>query len=119
MSKSPDISPESFAVAMAAFLKNTTPKATKTVSHLVGTWQRQENGKTYYYRFQDDGTLETNETNVGGGLLKGRYDTADNTLQLEPHDQLCISNLSLSVTGKQLHIQRTDGKAYDYAKKTM
>ena len=111
-----DISSEIFARAIASMLKEPSDSTPVSMSkRLAGTWEREENGKVYYYTFKDDGTIETNDI-PGNEILTGHFVfDQDNVLHMEPHEVLKISNLVS--TGGHLMISFEDGSSRDYRKK--
>jgi hypothetical protein len=112
----PDISAESFALALASMLAGAraeTP-APAIGPRLIGTWQREDKGKAFYVVFHDDGVFETNE-NKNNEKLKGHFKIGmDNAVLLEPHDLTQINSLTLSVSGRNLTLGFADGRVYDY-----
>lgn len=115
----PTISAESFAIAFASLFK--TAKSDSSIptigSQLIGTWQRELNGKIFYYKFNDDSTFETNEV-TDHEILTGHYNIGiENAILMEPHELLKINSLMLSVSGSSLTIGLTDGSFYEYTRK--
>ena len=116
MADKSNISPESFAIAFASLFAAGKGgfSAAAIGPKLIGTWQREHNGKVFYYTFNDDGTLETNEVS-GHKVLKGHYTIGiEGAIHMEPHELLRISGLTLSVSGSSLTISFVDGSSYDY-----
>ena len=114
----PDISPESFAQALATMISgaqaNKSTRAAANLPKLTGTWQHERDGRIFYYRFSEDGTYETN-SHTGLEIIKGQYTVGiDGTILLEHHEILQISGIMLSVSGNHLTIGLTNGKSYDY-----
>lgn len=110
----PDISAESFAIALASMLSGASDVGKP---QLVGTWQREFDDKTFFYKFNEDGTFVTNTVN-GRKTLEGNYKLGiDGAILMEPHELLQISSLILSVSGSGLTIGLTDGSIYDYKRK--
>ena len=110
------ISAESIAIAFASMLNpaKTDTSAPSIGPRLVGTWQRECDGKAFYYKFNDDGTFETNEVN-GRETLEGHYNAGfENAILMEPHELLQVSSLMLSVSGNSLTIGLMDGSLYEY-----
>jgi len=115
----PDISSELFAKAISSMLAAPQGGSATPVigSKLVGTWQRKSEGEVFYYKFNNDGTFETNEV-VDHKPLIGHYKIGiGDALHMEPVDLLQISSLTVSLTGSSLTIGRTDGSIYDYKRK--
>ena len=114
--KPPDISADSFAIAFASLFATakSSPTALTIGAQLTGTWQRESNGKIFYYNFNDDGTFETN-TVMNHEIIKGHYSIGiENAVLMEPHDLLQINSLMLSVSGSSLTIGLTNGTSYEY-----
>ena len=108
----PGISSESFAVAFASMVSDIKPIAVGP--RLVGTWQRDSDGKALYYKFNNDGTFETN-TVPGHELLQGHYKIGmEDDILMEPHELLKVSSLMMTVSGQILTIFYSDGSAYDF-----
>lgn len=111
----PEISEESFAIAFASMLAGLTDGSLPVEKpKILGTWQREFEGQTFYYKFNEDGTFETNDT-PDNGLLKGSYTLGlGGSILMERHHVLKISSIMLSVSGSGLSISLTDGQNYDY-----
>ena len=115
----PDISPESFAIALASMLNAEKAGSSGPAigPQLVGTWQRERDGKTFYYKFNEDGTFETNEV-AGHENLTGSYKVGDESaIHMEPHELLQVNGLMLSISGSSLTVSLMDGSSYDYRRK--
>ena len=109
-----DVAAEMFAKAIATMLA--APEdgsglgATISVKRLVGMWERQDNGKVFYCKFNDDGTFESNEV---GDLLTGSYVLdPEGVLHMEPHEIMKIVNIVVS--GRYLMMDREDGSFWEY-----
>ena len=114
----PEISSEAFNIAMAAIVGalQTSPDAAK--QKLLGTWQREFEGKIFYYTFNDDGSFETNDVS-GQDILTGHYIIdQDNVLHMEPHELLQIANLTFSVSGLSMNIQLLNNVSLEYKRCT-
>ena len=93
----PDISTESIAIAFASMLAAVRADSSEPIigSQLVGTWQRECDGKAFYYKFNDDGTLETNEV-ISHEPLEGHYKVGfENAILMEPHE-LSLTRLNIA-----------------------
>ncbi|MCL1842904.1 MAG: hypothetical protein FWF79_03755 [Defluviitaleaceae bacterium] len=118
----PEISPESFAKALATMLsgEGAKPTAASIKPKIVGKWQRGEN---FFYEFKDDDTFETNEF-IGAtpdtiSMLKGNYKIAwDNNVLMEPHDKLTFNSLMLSPSGENLIIGLKNGTTVEYKRES-
>ena len=112
----PEISPESFAQALVTMISGVKPGSgtTAIAPKLIGTWQREADGKIFYYKFMDDGTFETNDA-ANHETLQGHFSVGvENAILLEPHEILQVNGLTLSVSGDRLTISLTNGKSFDY-----
>ena len=112
----PAITAEGFAAALASMLKtsNTASSELEIKRRLAGTWQREGEGKIFYYTFGEDGAFETNEA-AGLETLRGCFRIGDNNaIVMEPHESPRVSGLILSVCGGSLTITLTDGSSRDY-----
>lgn len=112
----PDLSSDSFALALAMMLAAPKPEAmlASLLPKLIGTWQREFGGKKFYYKFNDDGTFETN-TVQGHESLKGHFNIGlGNAVLMEPHELLQVENIMMSASGNSLTLVMTDGSAVDY-----
>jgi hypothetical protein len=109
---SPDISSESFAIAFASMISGKKPIAIGP--RLVGTWQMKSKGKIFYYKFNDDGTFETNAVE-GQGIIQGHYKIGmEDDILMEPHELLQVISMMMTVSGHILTIFYADGSACDY-----
>ena len=85
-------------------------------SKLCGRWERKQDGRIFYFNFNQDGSFETNEA-AGGDILHGRYSLGlDGVLLLEPGEE--IGTNSIMLTENSLYISFTNGKSFEYAKKS-
>jgi len=119
----PEISSDSFAKGLAAFLKAAKqPPSDMARQKLIGTWQRvSDAGNTrYYYTFKADGTFETNEYvrhTPDSGKLTGKFGIGpDNVVYMEPHERLKMVSLMVSPSGDSLIIGLKDGMSFEYKK---
>jgi len=116
----PGITSEAFNTAMTAMLSALKTQASPlefAMSKLTGTWERVFLGKTFYYKFNPDGTFTTNEVK-GHKVFSGSFvPTEDDILVMEPHDVLQVSDITLSLSGRSLIITYEDGIAHEYEKK--
>jgi len=117
--KMPDISPDTFAKALATLIQG-EPKAEKVSirSKLLGRWQRDPDDGDFYYKFNADGTFETNEFEGASGdgeTLLGNFSVgSDNVVLMEPHEKLRFTSLMFSQNGKSLIIRLKDGLTFEY-----
>ena len=108
----PQISDESFALALAAMLSPNAPSQKSIAARLQGRWQRDSGGRVVYFEFSSDGTFVTNET-PDGNILQGRFSTGlDGVLLLEPGEILGTSSIMLSANN--LVIGFVSGASYEY-----
>ena len=108
------ISDESFALALAAMLSPLAPSQKSIAARLQGRWQRESDGKVFYFEFANDGTFVTNET-PDSEILHGRYSTGlDGVLLLEPSEILGTKSIMLSAN--RLVIGFVSGESYEYTK---
>ncbi|MCL2224782.1 MAG: hypothetical protein FWB96_07435 [Defluviitaleaceae bacterium] len=115
--KMPDISPDTFARALATLLYGNN---TDIKTRILGKWQREPDEGNFYYIFNDDGTFETNEYEGApepDGILRGNFTVGlDKTVLMEPHEKLKFTALMFSQTGDSLIITLKDGMAFEYKK---
>jgi len=114
--KMPDISPDSFAKALETLLHG-EPKAEKVSvrAQLLGKWQRHPEDGDFYYKFNENGTFETNEFEGGGDVLLGNFTVgADNVILMQPHEKLRFTSLMFSQNGDSLIIRLRDGLTFEY-----
>ncbi|MCL1883921.1 MAG: hypothetical protein FWF81_09260 [Defluviitaleaceae bacterium] len=116
--KMPDISPDTFAKAFATLVKGGVETEASIKTRLLGKWQREPDDGDFFYRFNADGSFETNEFDgapTDGGLLRGNFSVSpDNIVLMEPHEQLRFKSLMLSQSGDSLIIQLKDGLTFEY-----
>ena len=111
----PKLTDEIFAKAFATMLFGNKPSQMSVTSKLCGKWERKQEGKIFYFNFNQDGSLETNET-ASGDILHGRYSLGlDGILLLEPGEELGTNNIIL--TENSLYISFANGKSFEYIKK--
>ncbi|MCL1845507.1 MAG: hypothetical protein FWF77_06360 [Defluviitaleaceae bacterium] len=119
--KMPDISPDTFAKALATLVHG-EPKVAKVSlrSRLLGKWQRDPEDGDFYYKFNEDGTFETNEFEGAtgeGDTLVGNFSVgADNVVLMEPHEKLRFTSLMFSQNAESLIIRLKDGLTFEYAR---
>jgi len=112
----PDISSEHFFTAMAAMLAAPPSSPEYIKSKLVGTWERESRGKTYYYKFSEDNSLETNDI-PGHDTVDGYFIVdEDSILHMEPHEVFQIKDLTFTVTGQSMIITREDS-SWEYKRR--
>lgn len=118
--KMPEVSPDSFAIALSSLLGGglfTGVGANAIKAKLIGKWQCDE--RNFYYRFNEDGSFETNEFDgrVEGDVLHGDFTISpDNVVLIEPCEQLRFDNLMFSQSGDSLIIRLNDGLTFEYKK---
>jgi hypothetical protein len=116
----PDITSDTFARALAVLIQGGAKSSGISVkSKLIGKWQREPDEGDYFYKFNDDGSFETNEfdgeANSPDGLLIGKYTVGiDNVVLMEPHEKLRFRSLMFSQTGNSLIIGLKDGLMIEY-----
>jgi hypothetical protein len=115
--KTPDISPDSFARALATLIQGANSGAESAAKkRLIGKWQREPDDGNFYYTFNPDGTFETNEFD-GEGILYGNFTVGvDNTVFMEPHEKLKFKSLMFSQSNNSLIITLKDGLTFEYKK---
>jgi len=112
----PNLSDELFAKAIASMLGSGKTKPIPLNEKIAGKWIREENGKTFYFIFDKEGNLETNDV-FGHDILTGHYNIGiDGIVLMEPHELLQVKLLSVTNSGKILSIVLNDGKFKDYKK---
>lgn len=112
--KMPNISPDTFARALATLIHGMPKKPT-----LIGKWQREPNDGGFYYKFNSDGTFETNEFEgfQEDGILKGNYTIGiDNVVLMEPHEKLKFTGILFSQGGNSMIILLKDGLTLEYGR---
>jgi len=118
--KIPDISPDTFAKALATLIHggNSKGEEASIKSRLIGKWQREPDDGDFYYKFNADGTFETNEGSLENNLLIGNFTVSlDNVVLMEPHEKLRFNSLMFSQTGDSLIIGLKDGLSFEYKRK--
>jgi hypothetical protein len=124
--KIPDISPDTFAKALATLIYGGGPKSGASASaikaRLIGKWQREPDEGDFYYEFKEDGTFETNEfedssASTSSDKLLGNFSVSiDNVVLMEPHEKLRFNSLMFSQSGDSLIIRLKDGLTFEYKK---
>ncbi|MCL2456952.1 MAG: hypothetical protein FWD19_05330 [Defluviitaleaceae bacterium] len=114
--KFPDISPETFAYALNTLIHGGAKSGVSVKSKLLGTWKRDPEDGDFFYKFNDDGSFETNEFDgEENGVLVGNFSVGtDNIVLMEPHEKLRFTSLMFSQTG--LVIAMKDGLSFEYKK---
>lgn len=124
--KPPEITPENFVRALATFIQGggeTRRSTSATKKRLIGKWQREPDEGGFYYKFNPDGSFETNEYEANtleakpGGVLTGSYTIGpENSILMEPHEKLRLLGLMFAQTGESLIIALKDGLTFEYKK---
>ncbi|MCL2387105.1 MAG: hypothetical protein FWC89_06085 [Defluviitaleaceae bacterium] len=118
--KLPDITPDTFAKALITMISGGTKSGADSLVRmkLIGKWQREPDEGDYYYKFNEDGSFETNEFEGAKGtsdVLRGNFSVGiDNVVLMEPHEKLKFESLMFSQTGDSLIIGLKDGLTFEY-----
>jgi hypothetical protein len=114
--KMPEISPDTFARALATMIYGGQKSDAKT--RIIGRWQREPDEGDFYYTFNPDGTFETNEFDNAlhpSDVLRGNYTIGpNNSVLMEPHENLKFTALMFSQSNTSLIITLKDGMAFEY-----
>jgi len=111
----PDASTALFAKAIATMFAK--PEGATAPPRLVGTWEREEGGEVYFFRFNQDGSFETDDAE-GHFLLRGFYGVGEaGDIVIEPLEVLQINSLTMTPSGQNLCIIHSDGRMREYRRK--
>ncbi|MDR0272609.1 MAG: hypothetical protein LBI27_04765 [Clostridiales bacterium] len=115
----PDITADTFARALATMLSGgaSASGGVSVRSRLIGKWQRDPEDGDFYYKFNEDGSFETNEFDghCENNILEGNFSVGiDNVVLMEPHEKLRFTGLMFSQTGNSLIINLKDGLTFEY-----
>ena len=87
---------------------------------LVGKWKRFFKGYDFYFRFNSDGTFDTDEL-PGRDITKGKYEVAGNTIIITVPSPFSSSDVDIgmfkySISGNNLTIYLPNGEQNYYDK---